>query len=197
MPIPNRMRFGFSEIVIKEIPDLDRRRAMASCWADGNTIEIQSSLPGNVKVKVLFNSLHYLVNDISVPHLERDVRERISRMMYSVLRENPDLAMLRELNDVYILTDRWHVVREKEHYGYSAYKDECNHNLHVNCVRTGNGWFQSLLHEVYHVIFDILCITYDDTDELENTVDTLAWHLTLLLSQNDMNWLIDDVSHNH
>jgi hypothetical protein len=191
------MRFGFNEIVVKEIFDLDRRGAMASTWADGNTIEIQSSLPDNVKVKVLFNSLHYLVNQISVPHLETDVRVRISRMVYCVLRENPDLAMLRELNDVYILTDCWHVVREKEHYGYSAYKDECNHNLHVNGVRSGNAWFQSLLHEVYHVVFDILVLTYDDTDELENTIDTLAWHLTLLLSQNDMNWLVADVPHNH
>ena len=194
MPIPQRIKFGFADLVVKEAADLSARRggAMASARPDIGLIVIQSSLPEHVKAKVLFGSLHFAVGKISIPAYGAADRERISRVMYGVLRDNPDLTMLRETSTLRIIGDVWRIQRENEHFDYAGYKDECNHVLKVNCSRRGTGWFQSLLHEVYHVVFDILQLTPEDPDEIENDVDSLAWHLVLLLSQNDFGWLLED-----
>lgn len=192
--IPDRIKFGFTELLIREESDLDARHggAMASARIDIGLIAIQSSLPDQVKVKVLFGSLHHAVGQISLPAYQRIDRDRISRIMYGVLRDNPDLAMLRETSRLRIVGDIWRIERESEHFRYSAYKEECNHVLKVSCGRRGTAWFQSLFHEVYHVIFDVLGLTPDDPDEIEDDVDSLAWHLVLLLSQNDFSWLLED-----
>jgi len=194
MAIPDRIKFGFADLHIRQESDLDARHggAMASARPDIGLIAIQSSLPDQVKVKVLFGSLHFAVMQISIPAYERADKERISRIMYGVLRDNPDLTMLREASSVRIVGDIWQIERESEHFDYAAYKDECNHIIKVNCSRRGTAWFQSLFHEVYHVVFDILQLTPDDHHEIEDAVDSLAWHLVLLLSQNDFSWLVED-----
>jgi len=193
MPIPDRIKFGFADLIIKQRSDLDgRRNVMASAWTDGGMIDIQSSLPESVKARVLFISLHFAVGDISIPAYEAIDRNRIARLMYGILRDNHDLAMLREVSSLRIVGNTWRIQRENEHFKYAAYMDDANQVLNVNSNRRGTRWFHSLLHEVYHVIFDILEMAPDDEDELERVVDSLAWHLVLLLSQNDFSWLIED-----
>ena len=191
MAIPDRIKFGFDDLLIRPESDLVARRGsvIASARPDIGLIVIQSSLPDQVKVKVLFGSLHFAVGQISIRAYERADKDRISRIMYGVLRDNPDLTMLREASSVRIVGDIWQISREREHFDYAAYKDGCNHIIKVNCSRSGTAWFQSLFHEVYHVIFDIVQLTPDD---LEDAVDSLAWHLVLLLSQNDFSWLLED-----
>lgn len=194
MGIPDRIKFGFTDLRIREESDLVARSggAIGSARPDIGLIAIQSSLSDRAKVEVLFGSLHYAVGQISIPAYEKIDRERISRIMYGVLRDNADLTMLRETSKLRIIGSIWRIERESEHFRYAAYKEGCNHVLKVNSSRRGTPWFQSLFHEIYHVVFDILQLTPDDPDEIENDVDSLAWHLVLLLSQNDFSWLLED-----
>ena len=155
-------------------------------------IAIDSTLAPEVQRDRLFWNVHWIMSALCGVEISSDHREQIAVAMYTILRDNQVLLNIADISGISELRIAGNVITLEfvdELDTNGEYERKYN-RMKIKNIVPHDRKPQTLLHEIYHVIFDSLCI--EKVGSTERDIWLLAWFTTLLLHQNDFSWMLDE-----
>ena len=127
--------------------------------------------------------------------MSNEEQEAVCSIIFNVLRDNP---FLLDMADVQCLIESKQVVKigglnfkvELIQYGENAGEyDYGKRTIRVKKELVMPQVFESLMHEIIHGVFRVLCLFPDIKKEKEHDIELLSFFVCALLGQNDMSWM--------
>lgn len=192
MKLPDKIKLGWREIEIEYRNDIFYKSKYAADSAiDQHWIAIDTTLSPDVQRDLLFFNIHFIMSAICELELSDDHREQIAVMVYTILRDNPVLFQIADISGIKELRIAGNIIKIEfvDELDTNGEYDRKYHWMKIKNIVPQTRKPQTLIHEIYHVIFDALCI--EKVDSTERDISLLAWFTTLLLHQNDFSWMVD------
>jgi hypothetical protein len=191
MNLPKKIRLGFREIDVIEFDRLVR--------ADGNIsnstcsmgeITIQSTIPDQIKKKVLFKQLIYLIQ----LHLDTDLnvtqKHILSNCMWAVVRDNPVLHQPKTIpNIVHVLGTDINICMREADWNCDGGTINSKDIIEINNVLKPVDKWCTLWHEIMEVIWSDMEFPENNR---ERDIESFSFLLCSAFADNDFSWVISD-----
>lgn len=188
MLLPSKIQIGFEEFKIKYEDNLIlSQNKLATLYPSQDYVRVHSGLPPGVKARMIFSSVHLWVGNQVDPDLDEKQQHALCHVIYSILKDNPELVELKLLSKLHMFGDDYEVVyRDPPQNNNFASWSNVAMKMWVNPTVNKSIQLHSLFHEIYHVAYQYL-----DYQIEERSIDLFSWFLVQVLHQNDMCWLIE------
>ena len=186
--LPDKIKLGHEDIAVEYSSEfLYNNARFARTILDAQRITIDSLVHGDVQKEYLFSNIHWFLTARVGVDLSEGERNSLAVGMFAVLRDNP--ALLRSAS-----VDRVRVggqeidVTVVDNCDASGTYDPKTLRIEVNSATTSIKRRHVLFHEIYHILWNNLFL--DTEKSQERDIDCMAWMLTMLLVENNFDWLL-------